>query len=466
MVPCLRTAGDYAAATALCPKTTPPGPIAGLQSHLAFTHPSLVKRIVAGLLGLSLVSLTPGRSATPSVPDAPFPQEISVRIPIPDGTAPAGHSPVEVSPEGEPRFLLGGRWHAVRKQQWVPLSDLAASQSGEFVFPDLQGRPLRIDVPWADVIQVLRQGPTNWIATAKDPYLVIDGHASTVGWPSRWEVRQLAIDVDGSLLVASSAGLFRRTGDGYAPIPILDSQRRMWGADLRGVALDSARRLWIAGPAGVACRTGNDWTFYEGKDGLPYNDFTGISAGPHTEVWFATRRGAIRFDGSHWAYRQGLRWLPDDSVGGIAVDAFGNAWFGTAKGPCAILRPSMTLAEKAAFYESEIERYIKRTPFGYLSEVGLATPGDRSKITYSDSDNDGLWTAMYGAGECFAYAATRKPEFEGRARQAFAALRFLQKVTQGVPPQPAERLRRPHHPPGRLAGSQHRTTGSRPPYAG
>jgi hypothetical protein len=96
----------------------------------------------------------------------------------------------------------------------------------------------------------------------------------------------------------------------------------------------------------------------------------------------------------------------------------------------------MTLEEKARYYEDEIERYLKRTPYGYLSEVGLGAPGDRSQIQYADSDNDGLWTGMYGAGECFGYAATRRPEFKRRARQAFEALRFLQQVTQGGPHSP------------------------------
>lgn len=414
----------------------PPAPIPALRNLAAFTHPSPVKSNVAGIIGFALVSLTLGRAATPSAPDAPFPQEVSLRFPQPDPVLGSTFSLVEVSRESGPRFLLGGRWYAARNQQLIPIPELAASQSAEFVLPDLQGRPLRIDVPWAEVIQIVRQGPTNWIATAKDPYLVIDGRASTIGWPSRWEVRQLALDTDGSLLVASSAGLFRRTPDGFVPVPIQDGARRIWGGDLRGVALDTNQRLWIASPAGVACRTGRDWKYYEGKDGLPYNDFTGVTAGPQGEVWFGTRRGAIRFDGTHWAYRQGLRWVPDDDIQSIAVDAQGNAWIGTAKGPGAILRQPMTLAEKAAFYETEVERYIKRTPFGYLSEVGLAAPGDRSKIIYSDSDNDGLWTSMYGAGECFAFAATQKPEFKKRAQQAFEALRFLQKVTQGGPHSP------------------------------
>ena len=46
-------------------------------------------------------------------------------------------------------------------------------------------------------------------------------------------------------------------------------------------------------------------------------------------------------------------------------------------------------------------------------------------------DNDGLWTSMYGAGECFAFAATGNQDAARRAHQAFRALAFLQEVTQG-----------------------------------
>ena len=38
---------------------------------------------------------------------------------------------------------------------------------------------------------------------------------------------------------------------------------------------------------------------------------------------------------------------------------------------------------------------------------------------------------MYGAGECFAFAATGNQDAARRARQAFRALAFLQEVTQG-----------------------------------
>jgi hypothetical protein len=108
----------------------------------------------------------------------------------------------------------------------------------------------------------------------------------------------------------------------------------------------------------------------------------------------------------------------------------GSVWVATDSGVGWIGYQTMTLAEKAAFYEDEMEKYIRRTPYGYVSEVSLPKAGDKSKIVLTDSDNDGLWTSMYGTGECFAYGATKDPLAKDRAKRAFEALRFLQKVTQ------------------------------------
>ncbi len=164
---------------------------------------------------------------------------------------------------------------------------------------------------------------------------------------------------------------------------------------------------------------------------MPWNDFTGITTGANGEVWFGTHLGAIRFDGKEWQYRQGRCWLPQDDVVQIALDGQDGAWFATTGGLGEIVRREITLAEKAEFYEQEIEKYVKRTPYGYVAEAPLRRPADKSTADPQDSDNDGLWTSMYGAGECFAYAATKDPKAKERAKKAFEALRFLQKVTQG-----------------------------------
>lgn len=208
---------------------------------------------------------------------------------------------------------------------------------------------------------------------------------------------------------------------------------RSWALhDVRGAVHDSTGRLWFASPQGVGCQDKEGaWTLYTPADGVPYDDFTCVAAGGDGAVWLGTTKGAIRFDGAHWAYRQGRRWLPDDHVRAIAVDAEGNAWFATAKGVGLIERRPMTLREKAKQYEDAIDKYHRRTEYGYVLEAHLPKPGDLSEWVNTDSDNDGLWTSMYGAGECFAWAATRDPEAKERAKNAFEALRFLSVVTQG-----------------------------------
>ena len=194
---------------------------------------------------------------------------------------------------------------------------------------------------------------------------------------------------------------------------------------------DTRGRLWFASPQGVGCLDGGQWSLYTGYEGLPYNDFTTAAAGEEGVVWFGTRLGAIRFDGQRWSYRQGLRWLPHDEVRSIAVTPGGDAWSATSQGVGRIERRPMSLAQKAQAFEEAIDKHHRRTPYGYVLSVALKSPGDVSEWTQHDSDNDGLWTSMYGAGECFAYAATKDPQAKQRATAAFEAVRFLSEVTQG-----------------------------------
>jgi len=244
-------------------------------------------------------------------------------------------------------------------------------------------------------------------------------------------VYSVAVSQTGDIALGAEAGLFLKSPNSEWKALYPQSGRRSWAPrSVRGVTFDGNSRLWFACPQGVGCFDGK-WALYTGEDGLPYDDFTCLRCGEDGSVWFGTTIGAIRYNGEEWAYRQGKRWLPDDRVNDIAVATNGNAWFATPDGVGAIKYKPMTLAEKAEFYEEEIEKYIKRTEYGYTSEVHLPNPGDKSRVIRTDSDNDGLWTSMYGAGECFAYAATKDPKAKERAKEAFEALRFLSVVTQG-----------------------------------
>ena len=271
-------------------------------------------------------------------------------------------------------------------------------------------------------------------------------YSTADGLPSN-DVRHILLR-NGEVVAETSLGWSRLAGTKWLPesaqeIPKVISPQlfpregnRSWApVDVRAVIFDSRGRLWFASPQGVGscekkCIDGK-WKLYTSAEGLPYDDFTTMAAGEDGVVWFGTHRGAIRFDGTNWEYRQGLRWLPNDDIRGIAVDSNGDAWFATAKGVGLIARRPKTLPEMAKFFEDEIDQRHRRTPYGYVDSVSLPSPGDKSNWNQHDSDNDGLWTGMYGAGECFAYSATHDPQAKKRAQAAFEALRFLGQVTQG-----------------------------------
>jgi hypothetical protein len=255
------------------------------------------------------------------------------------------------------------------------------------------------------------------------------------------------------MMVGAAAGLFQREKEEWTRLFPADEAGRSWALiHVRGVAYDTRGRLWFASPQGAG-RWDGAWTLFSGAEGLPSKEFTTMAAGEDGVVWFGTRMGAIRYDGRNWEYRQGRRWLPDDRVHGIAVTAEGNAWFATAEGLSLIERRPMTLARKAEFYENQIDAVHRRTPWEYVLHVTVPTPGTTNQFTQHDSDNDGLWTSMYGAGQCFAYGATKDPLAKQRAQKAFEALRWLGEVTQGGEHSP---------PPGYVARTILPTSGPDP----
>lgn len=368
-----------------------------------------------------------------------FRQEVARRFTAAPGWSAQGVRLMDFATDGTPRGLVGGKWFELRAEGWRELPTLDSKSEREFVLADVGGAPVTVPLAWADVKQVVRTAPATWVVTPTDVLRVRAGRVESHGWSGTGKINQLAAGPDGVVVVASDVGLFLRRADqaNWEREQVHDGLGRAWAVShVLGVAFDTKGRLWFATKAGVGCRAADGWKFYEGKDGLPWNDFTSVAAGPDGDLWFGTHLGAIRWDGREFHYRQGLRWLPHDDVRAVAVDARGTAWFVTAGGVGSIERRPMTLAEKAEFYEDEIDRHLRRTPFGYVDGAPLQTPGEKSTASPTDSDNDGLWTAMYGAGECFAYGATKGTKPQGRATAAFEALRFLQKVTQGGTPAP------------------------------
>ncbi|MEQ1825807.1 MAG: hypothetical protein ABL921_07660 [Pirellula sp.] len=246
-------------------------------------------------------------------------------------------------------------------------------------------------------------------------------------------IRQIAFH-GGEIALAAMGGLVTLSaGHSEASAVIPSDGRGGWALrDVRGVAYDSTGSLWFASPQGCGCRASSDWRLWGHQDGIPWNDFTCLSAGSGvTDVWFGTTKGAIRFDGQRWEYRQGRRWLLDDNIKSLAVASNGDCWLATSAGLSRIESRKMTLENKAAAFHEAIDKYHKRTEYGYVDSVVLKDPSNFSEWSQHDSDNDGLWTSMYGAAQCFEYAATKSENSKKRAKLAFQAVAFLSEVTQG-----------------------------------
>ncbi|MEO6966401.1 MAG: hypothetical protein ABI076_10985, partial [Acidobacteriaceae bacterium] len=157
------------------------------------------------------------------------------------------------------------------------------------------------------------------------------------------------------------------------------------------------------------------------------------------KLWLATPEGLVLFVPSaalqnrRWYYFWGKRYLKDNQV--LQVVAGKNeAWIRTKAGISLIAFEPYTLEKKSDLFLSRI-----RKRYGYVSGWDLLRPGDPSSFRLRTDDNDGLWTSMYVAAECFRYQATHSPQAFQNARASLTALLRLVSIT-GIPGFPARSL--------------------------
>ena len=157
-------------------------------------------------------------------------------------------------------------------------------------------------------------------------------------------------------------------------------------------------------------------------------------------LWFGTSKGAFRLhpDG-HIDYYASRRWLLDDAVVDISPGEGGSVLILSESGLSIIHFQEMTLARKAEHFDRLTRsRHVR---YGLNSAFVMSTPGDLSTGTLIDTDNDGLWTAMYLAGELFRYAVTGSDDALRNCYEAFEGMERLSDITpmEGFPARSFER---------------------------
>ncbi|MFN8241946.1 MAG: hypothetical protein U0X39_14495 [Bacteroidales bacterium] len=198
----------------------------------------------------------------------------------------------------------------------------------------------------------------------------------------------------------------------------------------------------------VYCGTGNGYFVADAASGrevvpanisLPCNSLNVIRV-IRDEVWFGSPEGAFRLNrDGRFTYYASLRWLPSDNVTDIAEGPSGSILVLTDRGLSKICFTPMTLHEKALFFEKQVrERHIRH---GFNATTSLVVPGDITSGRLEDSDNDGLWTSMYLAGQAFRYAVEPSPEVLENIRGSMEAMERLYTVNSlgGFPSRSFER---------------------------
>jgi hypothetical protein len=228
------------------------------------------------------------------------------------------------------------------------------------------------------------------------------------------------------------------SGDANIPAPIRDALAGQPKTQVR----DAQQRLWQASSTGlVEVDPSGKKRIWTGKDGLPILPLTGMGLGADGKLWLATPQGLVCFvpdapPGERWFYFWGERYLSDNRVMQIVPEKDG-AWIRTEGGISRIEFQPFDLERKSGLF---IERLQKRhNRYGYTADCDLLLPGDTSSFRMAPSDNDGLWTAIYVASECFRFAVTRSPEALNHARISLEALLRLESIT-GISGFPARAL--------------------------
>ena len=204
---------------------------------------------------------------------------------------------------------------------------------------------------------------------------------------------------------------------------------------------------------------------------LPYSEVTVLIEQSPGILWIGTTHGAIRYDQTTAPaaveYFSGKRWLPDDHVVAIGFEnvrsskvshsptlplsysptpplphsptptlgvAAQAVWLQTTTGLSRIEFRPITLEQKARMFEERVRaRHLRH---GLVARSRLRVPGDLSSSQTASSDNDGLWTAMYLAAECFRFGVTGDGTAREYARQSISAMLRLESIT-GIPGFPA-----------------------------
>ena len=159
---------------------------------------------------------------------------------------------------------------------------------------------------------------------------------------------------------------------------------------------------------------------------LPCTEITVVKQ-LNNQLWFGSAKGAFYLNKKgQYSYFAGERWLPGNRILDLVPGPENSILALTDKGLGQLSFNSMTLEEKALFYEKQVRE--KNIRYG-INCSGVSMPNGYSSGRTANQPSDNLWTGMYLAAELFRFKVTGSLDAKENAFEAFEAMERFHTVT-------------------------------------
>ncbi len=273
-----------------------------------------------------------------------------------------------------------------------------------------------------------------WLVTESNLYLETDGEFVRIVDVPEDTVCLAALDNKSKYgetvyIGATSEGLLSMKGKRRHWAEITPDMSGVLSKDIRCAAIDAMGHLWVGTSEGLNIYDGRNYWF-NGNDfySVPTGSFNDMYFAADGKKYFATNTGVITLVEGKITYYSYGAWLMHPTVTQIAVSDSGMIAAVTPEGISLIFSKEMTLEEKAAHYDEMTDKYFNRNE-GYHVTRELRKYGDIESGRLLNSDNDGLFTGLYCASQCFRYKVTGDAKAKENAKRAVEAMIKLTEVT-------------------------------------
>lgn len=262
---------------------------------------------------------------------------------------------------------------------------------------------------WISAIVQTRDGFL-WLGTNNAGVVRFDGVTfktfnvlNTPALPSD-TITRLFEDADGTLWIASGAGLARYRDDAFVAESLPNELSARAIVDLQ---TDRNGRLWLAVDEAVARRDGDSWTIVMRGAGVQR-----IWHSTDGTLWMATRDGLVEWRDRVVRTLRSGDGLPGGDVLALLEDRAGRLWIGTAQGLAYLQRGAEASIERmlsgvpiSALFEDRDgvlwigsrNRWITRWPDGTLSQSIVESETQDGSAAVITGDREGhVWVGMEG----------------------------------------------------------------------